>query len=133
MSDFEIVHGKAAGLSFGSSVHGSEDHISTSHLLTFEVGGRPVSLTCDELPYIRDGDTIFLVGKTKGGLFRATSYRNIDRNIIVKGQMGAFRRFLFCYVFSFIPPVCIGGWYFWYRDNLERKKDKILQTYQKYI
>jgi len=136
MNSYDIMVGNVENIIFSTNTTGGggeNNHVSTTQTAIFELNGQAVRLSCDDQPFIYEGNKLFLIGKIKNGILEASSFRNIDKNIISYGKMNSFHRVIFCYIFSFIPPVCIGGWYFWYKDNIEIKKDNILDNYEKFI
>jgi hypothetical protein len=97
----EIVQGVATNIRHSTSVSGTQEQTSTSHVAVLEVSSRPVELTLSESIFINNGDEVIIAGQSKRGLLRGMAYYNKTKGVKGKRPAGVYwlLGILFCAVF----------------------------------
>jgi len=101
----EVVKGFASNIRFSTSVGGTKEQTSTSHVAVFEISAHPVELTLSESIFINNGDEVVVAGKLKRGLLRGMAYYNKTKGVKGKGPSGIYWLIgiVFCAVIVFLP------------------------------
>jgi hypothetical protein len=88
----QTLRGKVSGIRHTIDVSGGRDAVTTTHLAIFELDGKPVKLG-GEATAIDDGDDVEVAGYYRGGLFRASAFRNHTKR--TAGSMPCLGYFIF--------------------------------------
>jgi hypothetical protein len=77
------IHGIAKNVRHSTQISGTDEHISTSHLIVLEIDGLAIELNLPKVIYINSGDEVVVAGEVNPGeLFQGLAYFNKTKGIV---------------------------------------------------
>ena len=89
----ETRRGAASGIRSAVEVGGSNKHVSTTHVFTFQVDSQPVLYRSGTPAIIDNGDEVIVAGALSNGLLNARAYYNVTRRVSGSSSHGGFTFF----------------------------------------
>lgn len=104
----ETIQGKAHNIRQHAILITNDNNLESTYKTVMTVDGRPVSLESDEAAVINEGDTVIVAGNNRGGILRASAYRNMTNG--ASGGTSRLKYLLFASFVTVLALVMFGGY-----------------------